>query len=300
MGGGRQCLVSNSNGTDADPIDTWSCYSTDGRNLIRDWKLDKQNRHLTHSVLTNNDELKKFNPVESDYVLGIFANGHLRYNHERDNGTNGTPSLSQMTSKAIKLLSRNKNKGFLLVIESGLIDMAHHRGWAKIALSEVAELDETVKETIKLMHNYLDETLIMMTADHTHTLTINGYPKKGNSIFGLAQNSKFDGIPYTTLTYATGHFGYKQELNKDGIIQRHDPSKDDTEAFDYVQPVAIKTDENTHGGSDVTIHAMGPSAHLFHKIHEQSYVAHVIQYAARIGRFRDSSFMKEMTDFLRL
>lgn len=27
-------------------------------------------------------------------------------------------------------------------------------------------------------------------------------------------------------------------------------------------------------------------AHLFHRVHEQSYVAHVISYAARIGRFR--------------
>lgn len=39
-------------------------------------------------------------------------------------------------------------------------------------------------------------------------------------------------------------------------------------------------------------------AHLFHKIHEQSYVAHVISYAAHIGRFRDSktvnSFMESL------
>lgn len=48
------------------------------------------------------------------------------------------------------------------------------------------------------------ESLIIVTADHAHSLSINGYPKKGQDIFGVAQKSKSDGIPYTTLTYATG------------------------------------------------------------------------------------------------
>ncbi|XP_065082592.1 membrane-bound alkaline phosphatase-like [Ochlerotatus camptorhynchus] len=39
---------------------------------------------------------------------------------------------------------------------------------------------------------------------------------------------------------------------------------------------------------DTAIHATGPMAHLFHKVHDPTYVAHVISYAARLGRFRDS------------
>lgn len=50
----------------------------------------------------------------------------------------------------------------------------------------------------------MDESLIIVTADHSHSLSINGYADRGNDIFGIAQKSKFDGIPYTTLTYATG------------------------------------------------------------------------------------------------
>lgn len=38
---------------------------------------------------------------------------------------------------------------------------------------------------------------------------------------------------------------------------RRDPSKENTKAYDYVQQAAIRTDENTHGGNDVAIHAVG-------------------------------------------
>lgn len=82
--------------------------------------------------------------------LGIFANGHLKYEHERKNGSTGTPSLQQMTEKAIEVLSKN-TKGFVLVVESGLIDQAHHRGWARRAISETAALNAAVETTMDMM-----------------------------------------------------------------------------------------------------------------------------------------------------
>ena len=161
---------------------------------------------------------------------------------------------------------------------------------ARQALHEILALDEAVSETLRVMSPHLDETLIIVTSDHAHTLTISGYAPKSSSIFGLAQSSKHDGIPYTTLNYATGSADAYQVVVDPvtGSAKRRDPSLDDTEGFNYVQQVAIATDENTHSGVDVAIHARGPFAHLFHRTHEQSYVAHVISYASRIGRFRES------------
>lgn len=242
--------------------------------------------------------------------VGVFANGHLKYDHERDVGPQGMPSLMNMTEKALKVLKRNKN-GFVLVVEGGMIDQAHHRGHARRALSEVDAMDEAVKRTMEIMeyaiefnlfvNNFLivffwanfsykkDETLIIVTADHSHSLTINGYPPRGNNILGIARNSKMDNVPYTTLLYTTGgSASFQMEINKDGQIQRKSPLSEDTTAFTYVQQAAIKSDENAHAGSDVTIHATGPMAHLVQRVHEQSYVAHFISYAARIGRFRNS------------
>lgn len=72
MGGGRQQLVSNATGTDEDPISTspWTCYRQDGRNLIEQYKTDKETRGLKHSVVMNNQELRELNVNETDYLLG--------------------------------------------------------------------------------------------------------------------------------------------------------------------------------------------------------------------------------------
>lgn len=146
----------------------------------------------------------------------------------------------------------------------------------------------------------MEDTLIIVTADHSHSLNINGYPKKGNNILGVAQRSKSDDIPYTTLTYATGGpRGFQVKYNESAKkVERLDPTSSDIYAYNYVQQVGIVTDENTHGGGDVSLHAMGPMAHLFQSVHEQSYVAHVIAYAARIGRFQDETFTRSLTDSL--
>lgn len=70
MGGGRQCMVSGVVGTVQDPIDTWSCISNDGRDLINDWKQDKINRGKTNAVVQNNGELASLDTSNTDYVLG--------------------------------------------------------------------------------------------------------------------------------------------------------------------------------------------------------------------------------------
>lgn len=119
MGGGRQVLQSNVSGSEADPIDTWSCYSSDGRDLIEDWKNDKAKRNASHAFVSNNSELENLD-LNADFVLGVFANGHLKMEHERDRGAEGMPSLSNMTAKAVEVLRRNE-KGFVLVVSGRVV-----------------------------------------------------------------------------------------------------------------------------------------------------------------------------------
>lgn len=65
-----------------------------------------------------------------------------------------------------------------------MIDQAHHRGTAKMALHETAVvLENAVREALKKVDVYKD-ALVIVTADHSHALSISGYPKRGNDIFG--------------------------------------------------------------------------------------------------------------------
>ena len=62
----------------------------------------------------------------------------------------------------------------------------------------------------------LEETLIIVTADHSHTMTMSGYPRRGNPILGTVEMTEGEpildltGKPYTTLSYANGP-GYRKQ-----------------------------------------------------------------------------------------
>lgn len=76
-------------------------------------------------------------------------------------------------------------------------------------------------------------------------------------VLGIADHSKHDGVPYTTLTYATGSKVNFQYDRKDNWVAREDPSNKDTTDINYANLAAILTDKETHGGGDVTVYATG-------------------------------------------
>lgn len=73
-------------------------------------------------------------------------------------------------------------QGFFLLVEGGRIDHAHHKNLALAALEETIAMDRAVALAQKMTN--AEETLIIVTADHSHTFNINGYPVRGNPITG--------------------------------------------------------------------------------------------------------------------
>ncbi|CAH1116023.1 unnamed protein product [Phaedon cochleariae] len=278
MGGGRQCLQSEVTESQADPIDTWSCYSRDGRDLIGDWERDKTANGFTHQVISNNEELQNLD-LNAEFTLGIFANGHLKYDYERDRGPKGMPSLANMTEKAILLLKKSE-KGYILMVEGGMIDQAHHRGHARKALDEVAAFSDAIQMALDLTD--ARETLVIVTSDHSHSMVLTGYPDRGAGVLSHTK-SAMDHIPFTSLLYGTGGPNNFQFTVENGTVVRPDPSRNDTTDFEYSQQAVVYTDEVTHSGTDVLVFAKGPMAHLFTSVHEQTYVAYAISYASKIG-----------------
>ena len=56
-------------------------------------------------------------------------------------------------------------------------------------------------------------------------------------------------------------------------------------SYSFLQTSAGPRESETHGGDDVVIYASGPASDLFHTTHEQSYIAHVMAYAACVGPY---------------
>nr|CAH0106153.1 unnamed protein product [Daphnia galeata] len=267
LGGGRAYLTPT---TMKDPETNEAGRRRDGKYLIGQWVTD----HPNGKYVTTRDELINLNVSESDFLLGLFSPSHMEYFLESRGANN--PTLEEMTRTAIQMLQKDAN-GYVLLVEGGRIDQAHHDGRAKLALEEAFQFDLAVAIALNLTNPA--DTLIIVTADHSHTLSINGYPERGNDILGLVGYAASDLKPYTTLSYANGP-GY---INSFDGAERLDLTNIDTTSDSFLQPAMVPLATESHGGDDVAIFALGPQAHLFQGVYEQHYIAHVMGYAACIG-----------------
>lgn len=79
MGGGRQCLMTETTVSAVDPIDTWACRRQDGKDLVQMWKEEKQLKGLKYKYLNTTDDLTKLNTEDTDYVMGNRQFFYLQY-----------------------------------------------------------------------------------------------------------------------------------------------------------------------------------------------------------------------------
>jgi len=284
LGGGRTKFLPDSM-TDPEYTDKKG-ERTDGRNLIAEYqqKFDAQ-------YVWNKSQFDAINPKKTKRLLGLFEPSHMKYEHDRMVKYD-EPSLSEMTEKAIDILSKNK-RGFLLVIEAGRIDHAHHAGNAYRALSDTVALSDAVKVAMKKVN--LKNTLVIVTADHSHTFTIAGYPARGNPILGKViapgestTTKAADDKPYTTLGYANG-VGFHpddsdgHDLEEENVSIKTGRQVDletvNTLLPNYRQEANVPLKSETHSGEDVAIFAAGPKAHLFHGVQEQTHIFYVMKHA---------------------
>ncbi|XP_059227000.1 alkaline phosphatase [Stomoxys calcitrans] len=290
MGGGASKLLPKG----ADHNTGFVGQRLDGRNLIDEWISSKQS---PTTFAFSRQHLIDIDTNATDNLLGIFANSHMSYNLDNDGSQ---PSLKEMTATAIKVLKKNSN-GFFLFVEGGRIDHAHHETKAKKALDETVQFDAAIQQAYELTSP--EDTLIVISADHGHTMTINGYPLLGNSITGVGtDNTDIDLLPYTTLSYANGpafnHFLYSSKSKPSLANSYHrflyGTDTDEVKRYDvrkmanigdknFQYPAAAPMADETHGGGDVAVYASGPWSHLFTGVLEQSVLPAFMSFAACIG-----------------
>ena len=89
-----------------------------------------------------------------------------------------SPSLAEMTSKALEVLSTDEN-GFFLAVEGSQIDWAGHGNDIEYMMREIRDFDAAIKEILEFA--VADgETLVIVTADHDRCLD-NGLSYRNSS-----------------------------------------------------------------------------------------------------------------------
>jgi alkaline phosphatase len=201
-----------------------------------------------------------------------------------------------MTTKAMDILSSNP-KGYFLMVEGGRIDHALHSTLAKKALQDTVAFDDAIKAAInkaKATDPTLANTLIVVTADHDHTLVLNGYAQRTGAttaanpgVLGLVKNyvtglfdKDADGTPYTIMGFGNGE---SRNATRVGLTLTNDTAAGTGVGADtYHQEAVIQTaaGSETHGGTDVFLGATGMGATGFHGSMDNTQVFTVVKAAA--------------------
>jgi alkaline phosphatase len=297
MGGGREFFTPT--GVTDEEGDEGS--RPDGRDLRKEFQ------DAGYTYVWNKDQFDSLSRGNLP-VLGLFEHSHMEYEFDRPSDLGGEPSLEEMTVKSIDLLQNRK--GFFLMVEGGRIDHAHHAGNAFRAVTDTEAFDQAIAAAVKKCN--LKNTLIIVTADHSHVFDIAGYPLRpaedlpynitsAPAEFDSAIHGKHDGIldvvydistsgdvsvmqdqngvPYTVLAYANGP-GYR-----DGV--RIDPRMDSPVSTDpdYLQEGLIPLESETHSGEDVTIYAIGPSSWKVHGTVKNTFIFGLMKDAFGVHKY---------------
>nr|ABR88230.1 membrane-bound alkaline phosphatase [Heliothis virescens] len=270
FGGGKRAFLPN---TEQDEKGSYG-RRLDNRNLIKEWENDKVSRNVSHQYVWNREQLMSLNDDLPEYMLGLFESSHMTYHMKSD--PQSEPTLAELTELAIRSLRRNE-KGFFLFVEGGRIDHAHHDNLVELALDETLEMDKAVATATQLLSE--DDSLIVVTADHAHVMTFNGYSNRGRDILGPSRDVDLDNVPYMTLTYANGP-GFRSHVND---IRPDVTAESNYRSLDWESHVDVPLEDETHGGDDVAVFARGPRHSMFTGLYEQSQLPHLMAYAACIG-----------------
>ncbi|MET3792285.1 alkaline phosphatase [Aquamicrobium terrae] len=274
-----------------------------------------------YALATTRSELEAAAGSNTGKVLGLFHTGNMDTTLDREFLKKGTvekfpeqPGLVDMTKVALGQLSKNA-EGFVLVVEAANVDkMSHPLDWDR-AVVDTIEFDKAIGAAREFAEQNPD-TLIVVTGDHTH----------GVSIIGTVDDGKpGDEMREKVGTYADAGFPNYEDKDGDGYPDSVDVSRrlflaanngpDHYETFrpkldgpfvpaiqdenkKYVANEAYKDvpgavlvqgniprdgDTGVHSVDDVVLQATGPGSENFKGYMEQSDVYRVLAEALALG-----------------
>jgi alkaline phosphatase len=263
LGGGWRHFVSKTN---ADGTPNTNSKRTDTKDLTAMFTT------AGYKYVKTGTEFKAVDASVNKKLIGLFNKDHVNYDLDRKMNNVDEPSLADMTAKAIDVLAQN-NRGFFLMVEGGRIDHALHETTARKALQDTVAFDEAIKKALDMMQTIdpgLKNTLIVVTADHDHTLVLNGYAQRTGpstdanpGVLGLLKNvvtGLFDkdvgSNPYTIIGFGNGE-------NRPAARTALTDAQVFAPTYHQEAVVPMPAGGETHGGTDVFIGAIGLGSEQF-------------------------------------
>jgi alkaline phosphatase len=147
-------------------------------------------------ILRSRAELETAFPIATGNMTGLFADRELAASADA-RGT-GHPVLSELVARAIQFLQFNQ-KGYLLVVDAGLVTRAAYANDGEATMNELLEVDRAAR----IAQQYAGESALVIVAGRTEIggMTLLGYPLKQDH--GVALTGR-NAAGHPSITWASG------------------------------------------------------------------------------------------------
>ena len=156
-----------------------------------------------------------------DRLLGLFHTGNMDGWIDRHQWKGNTvkkfpnqPDLTESFDAAVKVLEKN-DKGFFLMLEAGLVDKySHPLDWTR-SVGDTIAFDKVVERAKAYCEKHPD-TLLIVTGDHTHSISVAGT---------VDDNKPGNDMREKVGVYADAGYPNYEDKDKDGFPDNFQPSK---------------------------------------------------------------------------
>lgn len=124
--------------------------------------LEDEAKKNNYRVLLTRDELNNVSFWSVGKLFGLFAPDQFYYSSLQPENRR-QPSLAEMTRVAITRLNYN-GKGYFLVVEHDLVARAAEQNFGKLAVNEVAQVDEAIESAVEYAG---PDALVMVTNSYS-------------------------------------------------------------------------------------------------------------------------------------
>jgi len=301
--------------------------STAGSKRTDDVDYIEQFKSAGYNFVTTKTEMNAAaSDAKTTRLLGLYNTGNVDGALDLKFLKKGTvskfpdqPDVVEEMKAAIKVLSRNK-KGFVLMVESARIDKYAHSMDPERSIYDAIMLDDAVKAAKDWAKANGNNTMILVTADHTHPVSIIGTVNDdapGEDMRNKVGTYEDAGFPNYPAPDADGYpdkvdvsrrvrmvFGTYPDYyetfrpymdgenvpaikNADGVMVANEKYKDVPGAVFRVGNLPNKgaraANQGVHSGDDVILTAMGPGADKVHGQLENSDLFRIMAEALALS-----------------